>query len=154
MRMVMTLPGFGTWVEAFANHVTPNPHVGYRSLAILFLLRLKDPEGRFMTSSDLAEYYVVRPSVITVAINTLVEEGYLERRSDARDRRRYHFVVTEEGRKISEEVEQRFLDEVRATLGDLDEDRVKELMRSLESIQEITAELNRKRRPSKAQASS
>jgi DNA-binding MarR family transcriptional regulator len=150
LQMVEKLPSFALWAEGFVNSISPTSRLAYRSYGILYRIRTSDPEGRYMTSTDLANFFGIRPSVVTVAINALVEEGCLERRNNNRDRRQYHFVVTEKGRKISEEIEQAFYDEIRNVMSGLDSTQMAELARSLDVIGDITAELNRRRNAARA----
>jgi len=145
MTMATTLPPFRIWAQAYTNQVSPNPRLTYRAIDILYHLRTRDPEGKVITSTDLAEFFAIRLSVVTVAIESLVAEGCIERRNDPADRRRYNFVVTEKGREISEEVERRFLEELRPHFENLDDHQAAELTRSLELIRRITADLNRDR---------
>jgi DNA-binding MarR family transcriptional regulator len=56
-----------------------------------------------LKSSDVAARGRSSPGTLTSVVNTLVREGYVERRSDAGDRRVVRLYVTDQGRQICEE---------------------------------------------------
>jgi len=59
--------------------------------------------GDGLKSSDVAARGWSSPGTLTSVVNTLVREGYVERRSDADDRRVVRLFVTDEGRRICED---------------------------------------------------
>ena len=59
--------------------------------------------GDGLKSSDVAARGLSSPGTLTSVVNTLVREGYVERRSDAGDRRVVRLFVTGKGRQIVEE---------------------------------------------------
>lgn len=62
---------------------------------------LLDSDG--LKSSDVAARGWSSPGTLTSVVNTLVREGYVERRPDAGDRRVVRLYVTDEGRRACEE---------------------------------------------------
>jgi DNA-binding MarR family transcriptional regulator len=56
--------------------------------------------GDGLKSSDVAARGWSSPGTLTSVVDTLVREGYVERRSDAGDRRLVRLFVTDEGRRI------------------------------------------------------
>jgi DNA-binding MarR family transcriptional regulator len=56
--------------------------------------------GDGLKSSDVAARGWSSPGTLTSVVNTLVREGYVERRSDAVDRRVVRLFVTDKGRRI------------------------------------------------------
>ena len=58
--------------------------------------------GDGLKSSDVAARGWSSPGTLTSVVNTLVREGYVERRSDAGDRRVVRLFVTDKGRQICE----------------------------------------------------
>src|SRR5947209_6907883 len=56
--------------------------------------------GDGMKSSDVAARGLSSPGTLTSVVNTLVREGYAERRSDAGDLRGVRLFVTEAGRPV------------------------------------------------------
>jgi DNA-binding MarR family transcriptional regulator len=59
--------------------------------------------GDGLKSSDVAARGWSSPGTLTSVVNTLVREGYVERRSDAVDRRVVRLFVTDKGRRICED---------------------------------------------------
>jgi DNA-binding MarR family transcriptional regulator len=59
-------------------------------------------EKRGLKSSDVAARVLSSPGTLTSVVNTLVREGYVERRSDV-DRRVVRLFVTGKGRQIVED---------------------------------------------------
>ena len=59
--------------------------------------------GDGLKSSDVAARGWSSPGTLTSVVNTLVREGYVERRSDADDRRVVRLFVTGKGRQVCEE---------------------------------------------------
>jgi DNA-binding MarR family transcriptional regulator len=59
--------------------------------------------GDGLKSSDVAARGWSSPGTLTSVVDTLVREGYVERRSDPEDRRVVRLYVTDEGRRICED---------------------------------------------------
>ncbi len=59
--------------------------------------------GDGLKSSDVAARGLSSPGTLTSVVNTLVRKGYVERRSDAGDRRVVRLFVTDKGRQIVED---------------------------------------------------
>jgi DNA-binding MarR family transcriptional regulator len=59
--------------------------------------------GDGLKSSDVAARGWSSPGTLTSVVNTLVREGYVERRRDPDDRRVVRLYVTEQGRRIFED---------------------------------------------------
>lgn len=59
--------------------------------------------GDGLKSSDVAARGLSSPGTLTSVVNTLVREGYVERRSDADDRRVVRLFVTDKGRRVCED---------------------------------------------------
>jgi DNA-binding MarR family transcriptional regulator len=59
--------------------------------------------GDGLKSSDVAARGWSSPGTLTSVVNTLVREGYVERRSDAGDRRVVRLYVTDKGRRTCEQ---------------------------------------------------
>ena len=68
-------------------------------LGVLRVLLARDG----LKSSDVAARGWSSPGTLTSVVNTLVREGYVERRSDAGDRRVVRLFVTDKGRRICED---------------------------------------------------
>lgn len=94
-----------------------------------------------MTSSLLAERMEVKPSAITVIIDRLVQNGFVERFADPGDRRVTLLKLTEKGVAALEKVRNQFLDVTARLLAVLDESEVETFIRSFERIAEEASKL-------------
>lgn len=74
-----------------------------------YLFSLYREDGQ--TQQSLADHLAVDKSAAVGAINRLEALGYVERRTDAADRRHYRIHLTDQGRAIRPELE-RIVDEV------------------------------------------
>ena len=73
------------------------------SPAGLGVLRVLVLAGDGLKSSDVAAKGWSSPGTLTSVVNTLVREGYVERRSDSGDRRVVRLFVTDKGRQVCED---------------------------------------------------
>lgn len=71
------------------------------------------------TASDIVEYRKIKANLVSVNVDKLVKDGYLERRAVARDRRKTELICTEKaqpiiarGRAVQEDFFARLLDGV------------------------------------------
>jgi len=78
--------------------------IGLRiSPAGLGVLRVLMLAGDGLKSSDVAAKGWSSPGTLTSVVNTLVREGYVERRNDSGDRRVVRLFVTDKGRQVCED---------------------------------------------------
>ena len=86
-----------------AYHAGTLAHAGLRiSPAGLGVLRVL-LAGDGLKSSDVAARGWSSPGTLTSVVNTMVREGYVERRRDSGDRRVVRLYVTDKGRRICED---------------------------------------------------
>ena len=57
-----------------------------------------------LSMSDIGKYLAMPKPHITVIVDRLIEEGYVERQSDPNDRRIVNIIITEKGLKDFEEI--------------------------------------------------
>ncbi|XEC94003.1 MarR family winged helix-turn-helix transcriptional regulator [Paenibacillus tarimensis] len=93
------------------------------------------------TSSLLAERMEVKPSAITVIIDRLVQNGFVERLADQGDRRVTLLKLSEKGVAALKKVQNQFHVVNRRILEVLDESEVEPLIRSFERIAEAASKL-------------
>lgn len=98
-----------------------------------FILKQIADEER-MTSSLLADRMEVKPSAITVSIDRLVHNGFVERLNDPRDRRVTILKLTEKGAAALEKASRQFRDALTRLLVVLDEAEIKPFIQSFERI--------------------
>ncbi|KMM63641.1 hypothetical protein ACH95_00455 [Bacillus glycinifermentans] len=105
-----------------------------------FILKQIADEER-MTSSLLAERMEVKPSAITVIIDRLVQNEFVERLNDPRDRRVTILKLTEKGAAALEKASRQFRDALTRLLEVLDEAEIKPFIQSFERIAEEARKL-------------
>lgn len=141
MRIVTALPKFGSWANGFREFDTPHGRVGFRQLTILWFLRYESPPGESVSPSQIAAYSSVQPSVITRALAKLEAAGLIERAIDPDDHRRFQITITDKGLEVSIFVEKLYIDDILASMADLDDGEITELARNVEILDGIADEL-------------
>ncbi|WP_430867475.1 MarR family winged helix-turn-helix transcriptional regulator [Demequina aurantiaca] len=86
------------------------------------------------TTTDLAQYVGVHPSVATAIVQKLVGRGYIARTEDTQDRRIRRLCLTESGREFIEAVVGTARAERRRQLDALSEDQMRQLSGILETM--------------------
>ena len=99
-------------------------------------------ESERMTSSILAERMEVKPSAITVMIERLVHNGFVERFGDSADRRVTILKLTDKGAKALESIRKQFLSVLAKLLGELDEAEIEPFLRTFERVALAVAKLD------------
>jgi DNA-binding MarR family transcriptional regulator len=143
--MVATLPKYGTWASAFTVFKTPLGKIGYRQAAILWAIRYQLIPEDEVSPSRLATLYHVQPSAITRALARLEEGGFISRTTDPKDGRGFRVTMTDKGRQVSEFVEHLFNEDMLDTLSCISDEQVLELRRSVEILDRLVDDLERKR---------
>ena len=75
-------------------------NISLAQLRVLAVLRAQEP----LTPGRLADVLLVSPSTVTGLTDRLVRQGLIARRDDPEDRRVIRLYLTEEGRRMIEEV--------------------------------------------------
>jgi DNA-binding MarR family transcriptional regulator len=106
-----------------------------------FILKQLHAEPR-MTASVLAERMEVKPSAITVMVDRLVQNGFVERGSDPEDRRVTLLQLTEKGTVALDKLRKQYTEALKQLLAVLDKEDVEPFLRSFERIAEETGKLS------------
>jgi DNA-binding MarR family transcriptional regulator len=133
-------PRFTRWAMARVPQQSSAGDLSFQQLTVLYLVRT---EG--VTLAELARRCMVAPTVITGIVDRLERQGLIRREADPHDRRVNRLVLTEEGVKVSIEVERGLANEVAAQLEDFTAKELKELGRGLELIDRVTGRLTSSR---------
>lgn len=91
-----------------------------------------NPEYR--TARDIVEVRNIKANLVSVNVDRLVQEGYLERRSVAMDRRKTELICTEKAKSLMEEgraMQQAFGEKL---FDGMDQEARKAFMKTLDSI--------------------
>ncbi|RNB91680.1 MarR family transcriptional regulator [Brevibacillus fluminis] len=101
-----------------------------------FILRILDKEGKCM-GSELAQMLQVKPSAITVMIERLHKQGYVERLRHEQDRRVVFIALTDKGRMTLHTTDQKRKEILSCYLSQLDESELDALVRTHEKLADI-----------------
>ena len=110
MDSKLTLGALSTLMEAYGDYCKPIcREIGLPRTAFDILMFLSNnPEH--CTAKEISRLRGLKENIISVNVNKLVAEGYLEREGDANDRRKVHLNCTEKaaatvprGREIQEQ---------------------------------------------------
>lgn len=84
--------------------------------------------------SYLADALEVKPSAITVMVDRLVQNGYVQRRHDEQDRRSVLLSVTEEGAEVFEEAGKKSREVLKSYLQELSSHQLDVLLQVTEKL--------------------
>lgn len=93
-----------------------------------------------VTSTELAEAFVVGKSSITAIITRLADKGMLERVRIEDDRRMVYLSATERGIDINKWARNRIVESLSVYLGQLKEEEIRELIGVFEKIAQLMGE--------------
>ncbi len=88
------------------------------------------------TSSRLAEQFEVNRSAITAMTNRFTDKGYIRRIADPDDRRVIMLSVTEEGKRVVENGEEKIRKFVESYMQELDKDEIEQFIGIYEKVAE------------------
>ncbi len=119
MDSKLTLGALSTFMEAYGDYCKPIcREIGLPRTAFDILMFLSNnPEH--CTAKEISRLRGLKENIISVNVNKLVAEGYLEREGDANDRRRVHLKCTEKATAIVQrgrEIQEQFLREMQQGL--------------------------------------
>lgn len=139
--MVLVLPAFGRWASKIRDFETPYGRAGIRQLEVLYMLRhdLLDPATPAATA--LAEHFQIQRSVVTRLLMKLELSGYITRQQDPRDGRAQQIVITENGRLLSDYVEQEFFKEMEGALGEIGAADLASLEQAISLLRQVSSNL-------------
>lgn len=86
---------------------------------------------------NLSKVLYVSTSSLCILLNKLVEQGYVYREEDTKDRRNTFYGITEEGKAVANQEIEKFMDIISNKLKSIDEEKREELRESLEKTEEI-----------------
>jgi DNA-binding MarR family transcriptional regulator len=101
------------------------------------LMVLKYNGGVQVSQQDLSARLVVNKSNVVGLLDRLESNGLLSRKSDARDRRLNHIVLTAKGKKLVEQVEGAYFDEIDKLLSALSKEETQVAIAALDKLREF-----------------
>jgi len=140
-----SLPKFGHWASTSRQFDTPYGRLGYRRISILWVLRHEMVSPKDATTTGLARFYRVQPSVLTRALASMETDGLITRTIDSDDSRVIRVEITELGIEVSRFVERLYIDEVLEAIACMADEEIAPLSRSVQTLDTIADELDRRR---------
>ncbi|HCM88495.1 MULTISPECIES: MarR family transcriptional regulator [Vagococcus] len=61
-------------------------------------------KNKRVTSKNLANYYQIKSSSVTVKVNKMIEQGYIDKTRDTEDLRVYYLMLTKKGEEKCHEI--------------------------------------------------
>jgi DNA-binding MarR family transcriptional regulator len=101
-----------------------------------FTLRYMNQVGT-CTSSELADVFDVQKSAITAIIQRLWEKGLIERTRDEKDRRVVYLTLTEKGKELYSQCEERIHNLVEGLITQFEHQEIKQFIRTFEKLNQI-----------------
>jgi DNA-binding MarR family transcriptional regulator len=101
-----------------------------------FTLRYMNQVGT-CTSSELAEVFDVQKSAITAIIQRLWEKGLIERTRDEKDRRVVYLTLTEKGKDLYSQCEERINHLVEGLITQFEQSEIKQFIQTFEKLNQI-----------------
>lgn len=98
-------------------------------------------ENNGANARNISQRFDINTSRVAAILNTLSKKGYIERKSDASDKRKICVYITEKGRKYAEERRQCILEHVCHMLEELGEEDAKEHIRIMKKISNLCLDI-------------
>lgn len=124
------------WLASLIPTVIPDIEVSYQQLNVLYYVRVEDA-----SMADIARMLGVAPTVITGLVDRLESRGLIRREAHPSDRRRIQLVLTEQGREISEQVEQAITSRIEKQVSALDTEQKQQLRGGMQLFDDLMREL-------------
>jgi DNA-binding MarR family transcriptional regulator len=90
-----------------------------------------------LSMSDIGKCLSMPKPHVTVIVDRLIEEGYVERQNDPKDRRVINILLTEKGLKDFEEIKQNLSENLKEKLSLLNVEEQEQLSVSSQNVKEI-----------------
>jgi len=98
--------------------------------------------------SSLSNYFCLTKGAMSLAINKMAEDGYVERKENAVDRRNIDIVLTEKGQKELDHTNEQISKTFASLISSLTDEELDEIKLNLEKLNfSIRKAMNKKERP-------
>ena len=98
---------------------------------------LKYNGGVQVSQQDLSARLVVNKSNVVGLLDRLENNGLLSRKSDTRDRRLNHIILTTKGKKLVERVEGAYFAEIDRLLSAFTQREIQDIIAALDKLREV-----------------
>ena len=99
-------------------------------------------EGNPLSMSELGKRQYISKPYMTILVDQLIQDGYVQRIPDTRDRRVINIAITAEGKRHLKQMASRYKDTVKNMLSELDSQDLEDLGQSLEKLRNIIAKIS------------
>jgi DNA-binding MarR family transcriptional regulator len=130
------LPRLNRWAQTQTLHAEGHEHLSFRQLSALAVIQEESP-----TLGEVARRLMVTPAVITGLIDRLVRQGYVERVNRPGDRRRIYLELTDAGREVAVQAQQRLTRDLAEHLQDLSPQQVDTIEGAMASLNHVFSEM-------------
>lgn len=97
-------------------------------------------KGEASTKAELSNYVKLKPAGLTRALDRLVEQGYIDRKTCSDDKRCVRLTLTKQGFSLGNKIRNDFLKVWQALLVDSNENEVAEYIHLLKKMNTVFAE--------------
>jgi DNA-binding MarR family transcriptional regulator len=108
----------------------------YRILGVL------KREGNPLSMSELGKRQYISKPYMTMLVDQLIQDGYVQRIPDTMDRRVINIAITAEGKRHLRQAASRYKENVKNILSDLDRQDLEDLCQSLEKLRNIISRIS------------
>jgi DNA-binding MarR family transcriptional regulator len=108
----------------------------YRILGVL------KREGNPLSMSELGKRQYISKPYMTILVDQLIQDGYVQRIPDTMDRRVINIAITAEGKRHLRQAASRYKENVKNILSDLDRQDLEDLCQSLEKLRNIISRIS------------
>lgn len=102
----------------------------------LFVLGSLKRHG-ILSMSDIGKHLAMPKPHVTVIVDKLIDEGYVERQNDPNDRRIINILLTEKGKKDFEEIKLAISENLKEKLSSLNAEEQEQLSVSSQNVKDI-----------------
>jgi len=108
----------------------------YRILGVLM------KEGTPLSMSELGKRQYISKPYMTILVDQLILDGYVQRIPDTGDRRVINIAITAEGKRHLKQAASRYKETIKNMLAELDHQDLEDLCLSLEKLRNIIAKIS------------
>ena len=108
----------------------------YRILGVLM------KEGTPLSMSELGKRQYISKPYMTILIDQLIHDGYVQRIPDTGDRRVINIAITAEGKRHLKQAASRYKETIKNMLSELDSQDLEDLCQSLEKFRNIISKIS------------
>lgn len=95
-----------------------------------------------LSMSELGKRQYISKPYMTILVDQLIQDGYVQRIPDTIDRRVINIAITAEGKKHLKQVGSRYKETIKDMLSDLDSRDLEDLCQSLEKLRNILSKIS------------